>query len=663
MAGREGGGGCAGCALRAAEVHVCVVCGQVHCGPREQVLVHMLGAHSLVINDVHKISNLPEYLSYYRKAYLQQEQQASTAPLAAMCSVLQRSEAETAKQQSTGTQPSATATTAAATAPSDDPIHASEDKLYMLGGSAADIRLRKLFNDKRLKQVLECKRLERSQPFSRRCFFCKDADPIDGVRPFLDHLFSRHHFNIGLPDNIVHIHQLLDKIEARVCERICPYCCKRFDDWPKFKAHLRKKRHYKLNPNDHTFDEHYIITYTDPGTPWQTIVDDDGDGGGTSDGAQSSDGGNSSSGGGSRRGSGRRKRQHKTQRGRGKSHQHATPSSSSSSPAARVPHQHHKQHQGHTDDDEVMQRERVGKSGQHSKQKRRQRHQHQHQHQHHDGSGGETESGAETGSHTDTCAPPRSEQRDEGAWRRTPATTSTLATTSTTATSTTATAPATDCAACTAAVGEPTQAGSIGDADAALASVAAARAPAQTSAPRGDTGAVTRKGMEMEGKGRGERGQRQRWGHGRERGAVNSSSWRGHGGSAHRRIQRRGGADDDDDNGGDDEGEWRTWLESEKAPTSCLFCSTVCMHPDHVLRHMRQVHGCDLLAVMAKHRLDFYSRVKLVNFLRSARPVLAPHELTRVLAERSFLADKYLQPEEPGDHLLTRLIGDDDDHK
>jgi uncharacterized C2H2 Zn-finger protein len=46
----------------------------------------------------------------------------------------------------------------------------------------------------------------------------------------------------------------MDELQCLYCERI-------FRDHASFRAHLRKKRHYKINPRDKRFDKFYIINY------------------------------------------------------------------------------------------------------------------------------------------------------------------------------------------------------------------------------------------------------------------------------------------------------------------------------------------------------------------------------------------------------------------
>lgn len=103
------------------------------------------------------------------------------------------------------------------------------------------------------------------------------------------HLFAEHHLNLGRPDNLVHIDALLRYLEVRfralslcsdfaiivdsllpsllssrqaqVLRNQCLYCHKTFEDRLKFKNHLRKKQHYRLNAADKDYDAFFIVYY------------------------------------------------------------------------------------------------------------------------------------------------------------------------------------------------------------------------------------------------------------------------------------------------------------------------------------------------------------------------------------------------------------------
>ena len=71
-----------------------------------------------------------------------------------------------------------------------------------------------------------------------------------------------HHFNVGRPDNLVHVDAFLDTLRQRLECMQCLYCGKVFRDRLILKSHMRKKRHYKINALDEAFDRFYIVNYT-----------------------------------------------------------------------------------------------------------------------------------------------------------------------------------------------------------------------------------------------------------------------------------------------------------------------------------------------------------------------------------------------------------------
>jgi PREDICTED: similar to CG9890-PA len=114
-----------------------------------------------------------------------------------------------------------------------------------------------------LEKVLEIQEKERQdENFSRNCLFCKKSF-FGNRKTLLDHLYVVHNFSIGLPDNLVFVHEFLDLLESKLNKRICLFCEKIFKDWSALKEHMRKKRHKQLNPNNPDYDKYYIVNYRD----------------------------------------------------------------------------------------------------------------------------------------------------------------------------------------------------------------------------------------------------------------------------------------------------------------------------------------------------------------------------------------------------------------
>ncbi|ESO90445.1 hypothetical protein LOTGIDRAFT_123167, partial [Lottia gigantea] len=82
--------------------------------------------------------------------------------------------------------------------------------------------------------------------------------------------------------------------------------------------------------------------------------------------------------------------------------------------------------------------------------------------------------------------------------------------------------------------------------------------------------------------------------------------------------------EDDGDNNTDIEDEteeqnitdWYKWKEEAGAQAVCLFCEFSSSLPDCLRDHMQELHDFDLHEIKLKLKLNFYQKVKLVNYIR-----------------------------------------------
>eukprot|EP01122_Echinamoeba_exundans_P000154 TRINITY_DN10133_c0_g1_i1.p1 TRINITY_DN10133_c0_g1~~TRINITY_DN10133_c0_g1_i1.p1 ORF type:complete len:351 (-),score=43.99 TRINITY_DN10133_c0_g1_i1:538-1551(-) len=118
-----------------------------------------------------------------------------------------------------------------------------------------------------LNEALEHQRQERNGKFSRTC-------PICGINPFpeaaslremFSHMFTEHHFNMGHPDNLVFVPELLDLLDKSLLELRCIYCEKVFKTRQILKEHMRKKRHIRIHPKNPRYDRFYVLNYSKDG--------------------------------------------------------------------------------------------------------------------------------------------------------------------------------------------------------------------------------------------------------------------------------------------------------------------------------------------------------------------------------------------------------------
>eukprot|EP00850_Spirogloea_muscicola_P015658 SM000122S25765 [mRNA] locus=s122:162506:166151:- [translate_table: standard] len=85
-------------------------------------------------------------------------------------------------------------------------------------------------------------------------------------------------------------------------------------------------------------------------------------------------------------------------------------------------------------------------------------------------------------------------------------------------------------------------------------------------------------------------------------------------------------SDVEEDDGTDDVGEWESWNDAEEdgddggggggAAVKCLFCDELSSSAETALRHCTAEHGFDLRELQAAERLDLYSSIRLVNYIR-----------------------------------------------
>ncbi|XP_055882944.1 zinc finger protein 277-like [Biomphalaria glabrata] len=68
--------------------------------------------------------------------------------------------------------------------------------------------------------------------------------------------------------------------------------------------------------------------------------------------------------------------------------------------------------------------------------------------------------------------------------------------------------------------------------------------------------------------------------------------------------------------GSDEEDEWSGWEEDSQCKVVCLFCDTSLAVQSELQKHMKDNHGFDLLEVNHKLQLNFYQKVKLINYIR-----------------------------------------------
>ncbi|TPX66999.1 hypothetical protein SpCBS45565_g04114 [Spizellomyces sp. 'palustris'] len=143
--------------------------------------------------------------------------------------------------------------------------------VYILGHDSdlEDKVFREKLQRDNLNQMLKIQERERNEEshIPRKCLFCKVV--CDSRTLLFRHMFSEHGFNIGLPDNLVEVSAFLETLQTKLAGLQCLYCEKIFKTSAVLRKHMRKKKHFKINPRNRGYDRFYIINYLEPGKNWE----------------------------------------------------------------------------------------------------------------------------------------------------------------------------------------------------------------------------------------------------------------------------------------------------------------------------------------------------------------------------------------------------------
>lgn len=143
-----------------------------------------------------------------------------------------------------------------------DGTKAKNEKYFLLSDiDLNDNFIRKKMKIDLLKKVLAQHQLERTdQTYQRECLYCRDIIKPTR-RAFIEHLFQKHFLQLGKPENLVFIDDLIDQVKLQLEASICLYCEKTFKNRSTLKEHMRKKGHKRINPYNTTFDKYFLTNY------------------------------------------------------------------------------------------------------------------------------------------------------------------------------------------------------------------------------------------------------------------------------------------------------------------------------------------------------------------------------------------------------------------
>ncbi|CRK89047.1 CLUMA_CG002481, isoform A [Clunio marinus] len=195
------------------------------------ILKHLYMEHRLVIADVEDVFDLQEYLNYWKKEF-------------------------------TGYQPEEYCTSLLWKQKPDGTKTEHDEKYFLLSDILPkDKQIREEIQRKTLEKVLERHQFERvDDNFIRGCLYCRNS--LETTRySYVEHLFTKHFLQLGKPENLVFIDELIDLIEDKITNLICIYCEKVFKDRPILKEHMRKKGHKRINPENKAYDRFFMCNY------------------------------------------------------------------------------------------------------------------------------------------------------------------------------------------------------------------------------------------------------------------------------------------------------------------------------------------------------------------------------------------------------------------
>jgi C2H2 type zinc-finger (2 copies) len=143
-----------------------------------------------------------------------------------------------------------------------------DEKYYLLSDVLPkDKQIRDEIQKKTIETVLARHQFERMDSnYLRGCLYCRSE--VEPTRyQFVEHLFSKHFLQLGKPENLIFIDELIDFIEDRLTNLVCIYCEKIFKDRPTLKEHMRKKGHKRINPENKAYDRFFMCNYKMKETP------------------------------------------------------------------------------------------------------------------------------------------------------------------------------------------------------------------------------------------------------------------------------------------------------------------------------------------------------------------------------------------------------------
>ncbi|XP_049539248.1 zinc finger protein 277 [Anopheles darlingi] len=199
-------------------------------GP-DHYLAHLYLVHRLIIDEVKEIGCLASYCYYWKEKFRED-------PPEKFCSAMLLNQLP------------------------DGTTSSTSEKYFLLSDiEPLDAEIRQRLRREKLELVLTRHQFERTdRSFHRDCLYCRDYR--SETRPdFIAHLYTKHYLQLGKPEHLVFVDELIETVQEKLNQLICLFCEKVFKDRPTLKEHMRKKAHKRINPDNHYYDRFFLVNY------------------------------------------------------------------------------------------------------------------------------------------------------------------------------------------------------------------------------------------------------------------------------------------------------------------------------------------------------------------------------------------------------------------
>lgn len=199
---------------------------------KHDYLAHLYLNHRLIIGDEDQVAIFHEYLLYWRQIFSGEGEK-----MPEFCTMMVMDQLP-------------------------DGTPSKNEKYYLLCDVLPqDNELRQKLRTKQLDFALAQHQFERTDDkFERSCLFCREIIKTKRC-DFIEHLFRKHFLQLGKPENLIFIDELIETIQVKLDKLVCLFCEKTFKDRSTLKEHMRKKGHKRINPDNKTYDRFFLINY------------------------------------------------------------------------------------------------------------------------------------------------------------------------------------------------------------------------------------------------------------------------------------------------------------------------------------------------------------------------------------------------------------------